>query len=222
MEDEVETGLLGLVRLEHLGHEAGPEVRDRGPDRDAGADAADREVLVGKPVGAYGDAELGVALGAGPSGSPGAATPDTSPFTSATKTGTPCAESCSAMSCRVFVLPVPVAPAMSPWRVIMRRATCTLASGNMVPSWTPRPRSTGGRPPRRRPRSSPRSPSRPRSYAAAAGTSADRVSTSSPSDASTRTRSPSRYSPSSSASASRSTSRFCRTRLSGRAPYVGS
>ena len=99
---------------------------------------------VGKPVGAYGMPSSASRLAPGPSGSPGAATPDTSPFTSATKTGTPCAESCSAMSCSVFVLPVPVAPAMSPWRVIMRRATCTLASGNMVPSWTPRPRSTEG------------------------------------------------------------------------------
>jgi hypothetical protein len=69
----------------------------------------------------------------GPSGSPGAAIPDTSPFTSATNTGTPCAESCSAMSCSVFVLPVPVAPATSPCRVIMRSATCTVAAGSIVP-----------------------------------------------------------------------------------------
>ena len=36
---------------------------------------------------------------------------------SAAKTGTPAAESCSASSCRVFVLPVPVAPATSPCRL---------------------------------------------------------------------------------------------------------
>jgi hypothetical protein len=48
------------------------------------------------------------------------------------------------------------------------------------------------------------------------------VSTSSPSAASTRTVSPSRNSPSRIASASLSTSRFWMTRLSGRAPYVGS
>jgi hypothetical protein len=33
---------------------------------------------------------------------------------SARKTGTPFADSCSAINCRVLVLPVPVAPATSP------------------------------------------------------------------------------------------------------------
>ena len=37
----------------------------------------------------------------------GAASPDTSPLTSATSTGTPARESCSASTCSVFVLPVP-------------------------------------------------------------------------------------------------------------------
>ena len=36
---------------------------------------------------------------------------------SAAKTGTPAALSCSAISCRVLVLPVPVAPATSPCRL---------------------------------------------------------------------------------------------------------
>ena len=36
---------------------------------------------------------------------------------SATKTGTPAFDSCPASSWRVLVLPVPVAPAMSPWRL---------------------------------------------------------------------------------------------------------
>ena len=35
------------------------------------------------------------------------------------KTGTPAADSCSAMTCRLFVLPVPVAPATRPWRFSM-------------------------------------------------------------------------------------------------------
>ena len=43
--------------------------------------------------------------------------PDRSPFTSAMKTGTPSAEKPSAMVCRVTVLPVPVAPAIRPWRL---------------------------------------------------------------------------------------------------------
>ena len=38
---------------------------------------------------------------------------------SAAKTGTPLALSCSASSCRVLVLPVPVAPATRPWRLSM-------------------------------------------------------------------------------------------------------
>ena len=51
---------------------------------------------------------------------------------SAAKTGTPWALSCSASSCRVLVLPVPVAPATSPCRLSM-------ASG--IRMWTP-PRSS--------------------------------------------------------------------------------
>ena len=38
---------------------------------------------------------------------------------SAAKTGTPLALSCSAISCRVLVLPVPVAPATRPCRLSM-------------------------------------------------------------------------------------------------------
>ena len=43
--------------------------------------------------------------------------PDRSPFTSAMNTGTPIALNCSASTCSVTVLPVPVAPAMRPWRL---------------------------------------------------------------------------------------------------------
>ena len=71
--------------------------------------------------------ELGVALAPGPSGSPVAAMPETSPLTSAMNTGTPCADSCSAMSCSVLVLPVPVAPATSPWRFIIAQGDLHLA-----------------------------------------------------------------------------------------------
>ena len=42
--------------------------------------------------------------------------PDRSPFTSAMNTGTPISENDSAITFIVMVLPVPVAPAMSPWR----------------------------------------------------------------------------------------------------------
>ena len=59
---------------------------------------------------------------------PGAARPDTSPLMSATKTGTPCAESCSVMSWRVLVFPVPVAPATKPCRFIMAVGMATFGS----------------------------------------------------------------------------------------------
>ena len=44
------------------------------------------------------------------------AIPDKSPLISMSTQGTPLAESCSAIICKVFVLPVPVAPAIRPCR----------------------------------------------------------------------------------------------------------
>jgi hypothetical protein len=52
-------------------------------------------------------------------GVPAAPRPLRSPFTSARKTGTPRRENPSASTCRVTVLPVPVAPVMRPWRLAM-------------------------------------------------------------------------------------------------------
>ncbi len=48
---------------------------------------------------------------------PGWEMPDRSPFTSDMKQGTPMLEKCSARVCRVTVLPVPVAPVISPCRL---------------------------------------------------------------------------------------------------------
>ncbi len=76
--------------------------------------------------------------------SPGRLSPLRSPLTSAANTGTPMADSCSAMSWRVLVLPVPVAPAMSPWRLHMAAGTCTTASGSTVPPSMALPSSTAG------------------------------------------------------------------------------
>src|SRR5690606_29606686 len=53
------------------------------------------------------------------------AIPDRSPLTSAMNTGTPARAKPSASVCRVTVLPVPVAPAMSPWRLAMRNVSAT-------------------------------------------------------------------------------------------------
>ena len=47
-------------------------------------------------------------------GAPAFETPLRSPFTSARKTGTPIREKRSASTCRLTVLPVPVAPVMQP------------------------------------------------------------------------------------------------------------
>ena len=61
---------------------------------------------------------------------------------SAVNTATPWADSCSASSWSVTVLPVPVAPAMRPWRLHMAVGTWTTASGNVMPPSTARPMST--------------------------------------------------------------------------------
>ncbi len=98
----------------------------------------------GKAAGAKGMPSSAARLTAGPSVAPGAARPERSPLTSATNTGTPALESCSARPCRVLVLPVPVAPATRPWRLIMPRGTVTTAAGTTAPSCTPRPRSRAG------------------------------------------------------------------------------
>src|SRR5215469_175805 len=50
---------------------------------------------------------------------PGWLMPERSPFTSAAKTGTPMRLKASAITCRVTVLPVPVAPVIRPWRLAM-------------------------------------------------------------------------------------------------------
>ena len=49
--------------------------------------------------------------------SPGMAIPERSPFTSAANTQVPASANPSASVCKVTVLPPPVAPATSPWRL---------------------------------------------------------------------------------------------------------
>ena len=60
--------------------------------------------------------------------SPGLQMPARSPFTSAMNTGTPSWEKPSASTCRVTVLPVPVAPAMRPCRLAMEGSRDTAPS----------------------------------------------------------------------------------------------
>jgi len=62
-------------------------------------------------------------------GVPGSEMPERSPLTSAAKTGTPMREKASAMTWRVTVLPVPVAPATRPWRLAMPGRSSTNSGG---------------------------------------------------------------------------------------------
>ena len=80
----------------------------------------------------------------GASAEPGCETPVRSPFTSATNTGTPRSDSWPAISWRVFVLPVPVAPATSPWRfTIDSGSRIRVAVSTSSPSIAP-PKTTAG------------------------------------------------------------------------------
>ena len=154
--DEPEALLLRLVRLEDLRQELRAEVAHRGAHRHAGPDPAEAQVLDREAVRGEGDAEVGGALRApGRRPAPGVERPETSPFTSATNTETPAAESCSASTCSVRVLPVPVAPAISPCRFAMLSATFTSASWTSCPVEDSLARARAPGPSsRRRPRSS--------------------------------------------------------------------
>ena len=70
---------------------------------------------------------------------PGVASPDKSPLMSGIRTGTPAAESCSAIPCNVLVLPVPVAPATSPCLLNIASGIRTSAAGSTDPSITTEP-----------------------------------------------------------------------------------
>ena len=63
---------------------------------------------------------------------------------SAANTGTPAAEICSAISCSVLVLPVPVAPATSPCRLSMLTGMRTPAEGTGASSSITTPSSMAG------------------------------------------------------------------------------
>ena len=135
VEDEPEALLLRRVRAEHLREEQRPEVGDGRAHRHAGADAAEREVLDGISGRLERqDRARPRASSRGRPSEPGTAMPETSPLTSAANTATPAAESCSAMTCSVRVFPVPVAPAIRPWRFIVASGRRTAASGTSAPS----------------------------------------------------------------------------------------
>ncbi len=96
--------LLRLVQAQDLAQQQRSEGRDGRPDGDAGAETSERQELAGKAAACQ-DVPVSAALRVIRSlTTPGAAMPDTSPFTSARKTGTPASDSCSAMSWSVLVL----------------------------------------------------------------------------------------------------------------------
>ena len=78
------------------------------------------------------------------SSTPGSLIPERSPLMSAANTGTPFADSCSASSCRVFVFPVPVAPATRPCRFSMPSGILMWTSERSVSSSISPPSSSAG------------------------------------------------------------------------------
>src|SRR4051812_27574165 len=71
-------------------------------------------------------------------GDPAMARPERSPFTSATNVGTPADDSPSTIPWRVTVLPVPVAPAISPWRLArVSSRLCALPPPDCAPMKMP-------------------------------------------------------------------------------------
>ena len=117
------------LRPEHLGQQHRPEAGHGGPHRHAGAAGRRaRGTPPGTPRAARSARCPRPAAVTRSLGSPGAAMPDRSPLMSARKTGTPAADSCSAISCRVLVLPVPVAPATRPCRLSMASGMRTWTS----------------------------------------------------------------------------------------------
>jgi hypothetical protein len=71
---------------------------------------------------------------------PAIASPDTSHFISMMTVGTPASDRDSTICCRVFVLPVPVAPAISPWRFIVESGIPTDTVGTTDPPYIAPPR----------------------------------------------------------------------------------
>ena len=117
LEDEREHALLGRVQAEQPAEQQRPEVGNRRADRKpAAAEHVPEHDRAGAPTPARRCRSPSAARAASATAEPAAASPDRSPLTSARKTGTPIREKCSASTCSVTVLPVPVAPVIRPCR----------------------------------------------------------------------------------------------------------
>ncbi len=123
LEDEGEDRGLRLVEVEDLAEQQRPERVDRRPDLGAELARTATGTRPGGPTARTSSRATSTrSMTLGLVASPGAARPVRSPLMSATKTGTPAFDSWPASSWRVLVLPVPVAPAIRPWRLSMLTA----------------------------------------------------------------------------------------------------
>ena len=130
VEDQPERALLRRVEVEHLRQQH--RARSRSPSPAPAPRGRCRPATgtrPGRPVGTQSSPVCAARSVTRSPGAPGWASPLRSPLTSASTTGTPAADSCSAISCSVFVLPVPVAPAMSPCRLSIASGSRTWAAG---------------------------------------------------------------------------------------------
>ena len=135
LEDQGEDRGLRLVEVEDLAEQQRPERVDRRPDLGAELSRSATGTRPGGPTPRTSSRATSTrSMSFGLVASPGAARPVRSPLMSATKTGTPAFDSWPARSWSVLVLPVPVAPAMRPWRFSMLSATWTRASLASSPS----------------------------------------------------------------------------------------
>ena len=143
VEDQPERGLLGGVEPQHLRQQDRPEAGDGGAHRHRRCPrcpaTGTRPGRPSAPTCRRCPSARSVILSPA---SPGRDSPDRSPLTSAISTGTPAAESCSAITCSDFVLPVPVAPATRPCRLSVASGIRTCAVGSATPSTTTVPSSS--------------------------------------------------------------------------------
>jgi hypothetical protein len=117
-----------LVEVEDLGEQDRAERLHRRPDGRAEFPGEREELTPCARGSTFQSSDAARAAIFGSLASIGCASPDGSPFTSATKTGTPASESWPAITRSVLVLPVPVAPATSPWRFTVDSGSRTRTS----------------------------------------------------------------------------------------------
>ena len=115
LENQAEHAGLRLVEVEHSAKEQRPHVH-RCAHRQAGCGVHIPELhrAAGEIGLIFKEPNLSRTFGLPP---PALAIPERSPFASAMNTATPMSENRCASACIVIVLPVPVAPVISPWRL---------------------------------------------------------------------------------------------------------